>query len=76
MVQIGKKRNLCKLTMARSYAYESLKFEASSNDVSFSNDRSREVTAMKYVLFQVWLLKWNFLKSLCANFKPSFLTGV
>ena len=64
-MQIGKKRNLCKLTMARSYAYEILKFQASWNNVSFSNDRSREVTAMKYVLFQVWLLKWNFLKGLC-----------
>ena len=60
--QNNKKRNLCNIT--RWYAYEILKFEASSNNVSFSNDCSREVTAMKYVLFQLWSLKWNFLKSL------------
>ena len=43
-----KERNLYKLT--RSFASEILMFEASSSNVSFSNDWSREVTAMKYVL--------------------------
>ena len=42
-----KKTRVIKLT--RSYAYEILQFEAWSNVVSFSNEWSRNVAAMKYV---------------------------
>ena len=51
----AKKQNSCKLT--RSYAYDILKFEGSSNDVSFSQTNGQERLLRWKTFIPFWLKK-------------------
>ena len=69
-----KKQNSFKLT--RSYAYEILKFEASSNDDSFSIEWSGKVTAMNcfipILVIEMELFRKFMRLILTSISKPSF----